>query len=375
MNTEHRAWIAHFQLRNMISATSRSDIYYAGKSKIMHTDSSRRTADCVMDLSKVSMDSAAFMVTTMTASDNALVAGGYYGDYAYTNLASETGMGPITGFITEAHNGITNHVQVSKARSTTNPQAAFSSNDSHLRILDLHSNRFVNSIRYPEPINCTAISPNSRLRAVVGDFAGALITDASSGQALQQLHGHAGDAFACAWADDDITLATAAQDCQILVWDARNWARPLACLATELACARSLRFSPVGGGRRVLLAAEADDVVSVIDAEAFDRRQVLDCFGTVAGVAVAPDGDEFWVANADPTFGGLMEFERVGYGERFGVGVSRRVRRGAWGFGPSLEREGPPEWVGEGELEGDVRVRRTARARRRRGLGLGVLVL
>ncbi|KAF2146850.1 uncharacterized protein K452DRAFT_218739 [Aplosporella prunicola CBS 121167] len=385
MNTKHQALIAHFQLRNLIAATSRNDIYYAGRSRIMRTDSLGQSTDCVMDLTKSSFDSlhsAAFDVTSMAASDDILIAGGFYGEYALIDLQSEYGTKPTQGFITHRVNGITNHVHTFNSRSSGNPMAVFSSNDKCLRILDCHTNTFISDFGYEEAINCSATSPNGRMRMLVGDFQETLITDAETGRPFERLGGHTEDAFACAWADDGIHLATGAQDSQVVIYDARWWRAPLAILASSMACPRSLHFSPVGGGRRVLLAAEADDVVSVIDAQNFDRCQTLNFFGTVSGVSFLPDGSSFYVANSDGKFGGIMEFERAGHGELFGhsnTGASAAQgrwndagKRRAW---VGADAEGPHEWADESVLESDARVRLTAKARKLRGLDLDDLVV
>ncbi|KAK8233255.1 WD40-repeat-containing domain protein [Phyllosticta capitalensis] len=320
-NTNHHALIAHFQLRNLISATSRQDIYYAGRSRIMRTDSLGQSTSCVMDLARTPfspLHSATFDITSMatSAADNLLIAGAFHGEFALTSLSAAHGTKPTQGFITHHPNGITNHVHIFPSRSGSAPTAAFSSNDRCMRLLDCTTATLTATHKYQEAINCSATAPDARLRAVVGDFHEGLITDADSGAVLQRLpRVHNDHAFACAWADDGVHVATGAQDSTVAIWDARNWAQPLTSFYSTLACPRSLHFSPVGGGRRVLLAAEADDVVNVVDAVSFDKCQSIDFFGAVAGVSWVPDGSSFFVANADAKFGGIMEFERSAWGE------------------------------------------------------------
>lgn len=385
MNTNHQALIAHFQLRNLIAATSRADIFYAGRSRVMRTDSSGVSTSCVMDLTRSHFDSlhsATFDITSMTASENILIAGGFHGEYALVDLQSEYGSKPTQGFITHEPNGITNHVHTFANRSTGGSMAAFSSNDKRLRVLDCTTNRFVHDFGYEEAINCSATSPNGRMRMVVGDFHETLITDAETGRPFERLPEHDEHTFACAWADDGIHLATGAQDSKVVVYDARWWRQPLSIIASTMACPRSLHFSPVGGGRRVLLSAEADDVVSVIDAQTFDRAQTLDFFGSVSGVSFVPDGSSFFVANSDGKFGGIMEFERAGWGERMGVQTEHetsRFERGGSNLsgrrpGRAVDRD-QTQWANDFDADANARTKLGSMARRRRGLGLGELVV
>ena len=158
----------------------------------------------------------------------------------------------------------------------------------------------------------------SLLLLCVGDFHQTLITNAETGQPFETLKAHKDDAFACAWADDGIHVASAAQDSTIAVWDARYWRKPLAVLPAEQSIPRILRFSPVGSGPRVLVAAEADDYINIINAQTFESKQVFDLFGPTAGISMTPDGQSLFVANAERRFGGIVELERTGWGETFG---------------------------------------------------------
>jgi len=129
-----------------------------------------------------------------------------------------------------------------------------------------------------------------------------------------------------------------------------------------------MAFSPVGSGRRALVLAESADYVHVVDATTFESEQRFEFFGEISGVSFVPDGDSFWVANADHVFGGLMEFERAGVGGGFGIRQAEvedeDEDEGIWN-----------DWAEEGEMDGDDRVVQTEGWRRRRGLRLGELVI
>ncbi|TID16408.1 WD40 repeat-like protein [Venturia nashicola] len=372
MNTNHRTIIEHYQLRNLLVSTSHNDVYYVSRSRVLHTSPTSAYASCAMDLADSpasSMQSSGMRITALASAENTLIAGGYGGEYAIQNLSSEYGTGQIKGRVSCVTSAIANHIHTFKSRISGYPQAVFCSNDSYIRVLDCYTNQFMSPMRYDNIVNCAATSPNGRLRVVVGEFEGAIIVDADSGRALRQLDGHNTHGFAATWADDDIHVATAAQDCHILVWDARNWSLPLADIACEGTSATSLQFSPVGGGKRALLAAEAADIVNIIDADTFDRKQVVDFFGDVAGISMSSDGSEFYIANSDRRFGGLMTFRRSGYGgndfeEHADVGVGGGNSR--WHHRSSEQHD----WLPEYDLEYHSEVRLSARARRRRGLEL-----
>lgn len=369
MNTRHRAYFPHFQLRNLLASTSRNDIYYATKDGLLRTDASGTTPTFVIDNRKRTIHGNACLITTLAATDNVLIAGGFEGEYAIANLSASHGTPYTTGVIKDCSpdtkSWITNHVHLFNSRTTYVPQAVLCSNDWRLRILDCETNRFTHSFLYPSAVNCSATSPNGRMRVVVGDFHEALITNAETGQPFETLNAHVDDVFACDWADDGIHVATAAQDSTIVVWDARNWKKPITTLFSELSIPRVLRFSPIGSGPRVLVAAEADDYVNVINAQTFESKQVFDFFGPTAGISMTPDGQSLFIANAERRFGGIIELERTGWAE---FTRSRRPPE------PYMEAE-MVDWESDDHLDDRSRVPCGFRERERRGIDLGSLLV
>lgn len=378
MNTAHKPYIPHFQLRNLLATTSRNDVYYAALHKVMRTDASGSPATTIMDLSKQTTDGQRFQVTTLAAKDDVLIAGGFEGEYALTSLSSTYGTSPTLGRIRDrspdSKSHITNHIHLFENRHSYTPQAVLCSNDYRLRILDVGTNAFTHSFLYPTAVNCSATSPDGRMRVVVGDFQETLITNADTGQPLESLNSHTDDVFACAWADDGVHVATAAQDSTIVVWDARYWGKPLTVIYSQVSIPRVLRFSPVGGGPRVLVAAEADDYISIINAQTFESRQVFDFFGSTAGVSMTPDGQSLFVANSEKRFAGIMELERAGWGEKQngrGEGMWHAGKRwkGQW------EKEMVVDWMDDDGLRADRRVVCGWDERERRGNEFGELMV
>jgi WD40 repeat protein len=263
-------------------------------------------------------------ISTVAADHNLVIAGGFYGEYGMTRLDAPPGSRHIEGLMTHDPNPITNHIQIYLNRHSGLPQAAFASNDNGLRILDCMTNTIAAQHKFDYAINCSAISPDHRLRALVGDTRSVMISNAETGETLQELSGHEDYGFACAWADNGWHVATGNQDKLIKVWDARMWTdhhgagKPLKTIAATMAGARSLKFSPLGSGKRVLVASEAADIISVIDAETYNEKQTLDLYGEICGVDFTPDGSLLFAGINDPLRGGIMEFEKCGFGDLYG---------------------------------------------------------
>jgi hypothetical protein len=369
MDTRHRAYYPHFQLRNVMAATSRNDIYYATKSGVQRTNASGATLEPVVDLRKRTVNGNECQITTLAASNNVLVAGGFEGDYYIANLAPTDDDSFTTGMIRDwspdTKSYITNHVHLFNSRSSYSPQAVLCSNDAGLRVLDCATDTFRSSFAYPSAVNCSDTSPDGRMRVVVGDFEETLITNAETGEPFETLKAHRDDAFACAWADDGIHVASAAQDSTIAVWDARNWSEPIAMINSEYSVPRALRFSPVGSGPRVLIAAEADDYINVINAQTFKSKQLFDFFGPTAGISMTPDGQSLFVANAERRFGGIIELERSGWGEAAEPRGRHDVRT----------HDDWTDWDVNDGFDHDRRVPCGFGQRDRRGLDLGELVI
>ncbi|KUI54045.1 hypothetical protein VP1G_01320 [Cytospora mali] len=314
--------LSHFQLRNVLASTSRSQVFYPGQMTVQQFNP-------ISGKGKVALkahDIPQLQVSTLAADHGTLVAGGFFGEYCFRRLDSdeEGGSGHIhEGTITTDSSGITNHVQVHLSRSSTGPKASFASNDRGFRVLDIETDKFISEVYFEQPVNCSAISPDCRLRVMVGDQKEVLITKAETDgqpEILQRLSGHGDFGFACDWADDGWTVATGFQDKLVKVWDARRWTNacgistPVCTLRAEMAGVRALKFSPIGSGKRVLVAAEEADFVNIIDAQTFQAKQTFDFFGEIGGVSFANEGQDLHVLCCDRVRGGLFNLERCGVG-------------------------------------------------------------
>ncbi|KAI1368702.1 WD40-repeat-containing domain protein [Xylaria arbuscula] len=309
--------LLHFQLRNILGCASRTAVYYPCTSgTVRELDP---TTGHFKDAMKFKNTDDA-LVSTLTAEEGILMTGGFHGTYRYRSIGTGDDASCYDGRLTDHVSGITNHVQVNSSRRSSTPLAAFASNDYGFRMVDLARNEIVLDTMYDHALNCTTLSPDKRLRVMVGDLREVLITDAETGQVLQCLEGHRDFGFACDWASDGWTIATGNQDKTIRIWDARMWkdtkgkSLNVAVIRSEMAGVRSLRFSPLGSGKRLLLAAEEADVVNIIDAQTFDSKQTIDVIGELAGVSFTNAGQEAMVLSSDPLRGGVIRLERCDHG-------------------------------------------------------------
>ncbi|RDA87981.1 hypothetical protein CP532_3409 [Ophiocordyceps camponoti-leonardi (nom. inval.)] len=306
--------LAHFQLRSVLACPTRTQAYYTSPSGISRLDLSSRKAELAMNLRDYFPTMGA-VVSTLDAAHGVLMGGTFNGDYYIQPLDHD---GLNEGQISP--DAITNHLRIHTPRRSSRPVASIASNDCGFRVLDIETDTFVSHASYDFALNCSALSPDRRLRVLVGDNANVLIVNADTGETLQELAGHRDYGFSCDWSEDGWTVATGFQDKAVKIWDARRWcdssgnSTAVCTLRSEMAGVRGLRFSPLGGGRPVLVAAEEADFVNLIDAKTFATKQTMDVFSEIGGIAFANEGQELNVLCCDAHRGGLLQLERCGDG-------------------------------------------------------------
>lgn len=315
--------LAHFQLRSVLACPTRTQAYYTSPSGISRLDMSSGRAEVAMNLRDY-FPAMGAVVSTLDAGHGVLVGGTFNGDYYIQPLDSDGGRVFTEGQISS--DAITNHVRIHTPRRSSRPVASIASNDCGYRLLDIDSDSFVSHVSYDFALNCSALSPDGRLRVLVGDDPKALIVNADTGETLQELSGHRDYGFACDWSEDGWTVATGFQDKAVKIWDARRWcdsngvSTPICTMRSEMAGVRGLRFSPLGGGRPVLVAAEEADFVNLIDAQTFTTKQTIDVFSEIGGLAFANDGQDLNILCCDAHRGGLLQLERCGAALEMGSG-------------------------------------------------------
>ncbi|RWA14645.1 hypothetical protein EKO27_g417 [Xylaria grammica] len=341
--------LLHFQLRNIMGCASRTAVYYPCVSGTVR-ELDPTTGQVRMAMKFRNNEDAS--ISTLTAEEGFLVTGSFYGTYRYRPIVTENESCYYDGRLTDHISGITNHVQINSSRRSSIPLAAFASNDYGFRMVDLARNEIIMDKMYGHALNCTALSPDKRLRVMVGDLQDVLITDAETGEIITTLGGHRDYGFACDWAPDGWTVATGNQDKSIRIWDARMWKNTkgksvsVAVMRSEMAGVRSLRFSPLGSGKRLLVAAEEADVINIVDAQTFDSKQTIDVFGELAGVSFTGAGQEVVALSSDPVRGGVLSLERCDHGAETTFSYTRRrYSQNYWWLTPGYDWLPTPEQV------------------------------
>lgn len=308
--------LAHFQLRSVLASPSRTRAYYSSPKGITRINLASKETDLVLNLHE--FPSTGGVISTLDAAHGVLMGGTFNGDYCIQSLDSEEGTAFSEGQISP--DGITNHLSIHTPRRSSRPVASIASNDRGFRIMDIETEKLISQTMYDFALNCSACSPDRRLRVLVGDDPKAVIVNADTGETLQELAGHQDYGFACDWSDDGWTVATGFQDKAVKIWDARRWCNssglstPLCTIRSEMAGVRGLRFSPLGSGRPILAAAEEADFINLIDARTFATKQTIDVFSEIGGLAFANDGQDLNVLCCDAHRGGLLQLERCGGG-------------------------------------------------------------
>lgn len=307
-----RSNFMHFQLRNLLWATSKHDVYVMSDNTVTHWCTLTRKLTEVLNVD--SRHAATyFQISTMCVRSlprcRLLAVGGFSGEMVLKRLDAAK---PAPHFlrVSREENAITNAIESYDSRSGATCVVS-SNNDTHVRVFDAETGARSQCFLLPWAVNFTAVSPDARTFCVVGDDRAVLLMDASSGKIAHTISGHHDYSFAAAWHPNGVQFATGNQDTTTRVWDARYTGQALAVLRGRMGAVRSLRYSSDGS---TLVSAEPADFVHVYDvARGGDEwsSQEIDIFGEVAGISLSPDDSTLFVGVADPTYGSLLEFSRV----------------------------------------------------------------
>ncbi|XAR48572.1 hypothetical protein NMG60_11031438 [Bertholletia excelsa] len=308
--------IVHFQLRNLLSTTSKHDVYLMQNYSVMHWSSLLRRGKEVLNVAKPVVPTlkcpgslaqivSRVQISSITVRDNLLVAGGFHGELICKEL-NQSGIAFSTK-ITADENAITNSVDICH-NPNGSLQVMTANNDAQIRVFDAGNFTCLSGFTFPWCVNNSSVSPDGRLLAVLGDSAECLLADAQSGKIVGNLKGHLDYSFASAWHPDGRILATGNQDTTCRLWDIRNMSKSVAILKGRMGAIRSIRFTSDG---RFLAMAEPADFVHVFDTQSdYSQAQEIDLFGEIAGVSFSPDTEALFVGVADRTYGSLLEFNR-----------------------------------------------------------------
>ncbi|KAD3337092.1 hypothetical protein E3N88_32612 [Mikania micrantha] len=301
--------VLHFQLRNLVWATSKHDVYLMSNYSIMHWSSLSQNLTEILNFSghvaptekhagSILEGFTQTQISTLAVSDDFLVAGGFQGELACKRL-DKPGVSFCTR-ITYEDNAITNAIEIYDALSGGMHFMA-SNNDCGVREYDMDAFQLVNHFCFPWPVNHTSLSPDRKLITVVGDHLDGLLT-------VGTVEGHLDYSFASAWHPDGRIFATGNQDKTCRVWDLRNLSNPVSVLKGNMGAVRSVRFSSNG---QFLVVAESADFVHVYNTKLnYEKRQEIDFFGEISGVSLSPDDETLYVGLWDRTYASLLQFNK-----------------------------------------------------------------
>ncbi|KAK8552220.1 hypothetical protein V6N12_040830 [Hibiscus sabdariffa] len=278
-----KSTIVHFQLRNLLWATSKHDVYLMENYSVMHWSSLLRRGKEVLNVAKpivpslkhpgsLSQQLSRVQISTMAVKENFMVAGGFQGELICKYL-NQPGVAFCTKLTTD-DNAITNAVDV-----YCNPSGAVrvmaANNDAQIRIFDAETFAIVNRYSFDWSVNNASVSPDRKLLGVLGDSVESLIVDAQSGKVISSLKGHLDYSFASDWHPDGHILATGNQDTSCRLWDIRNLSKSLAVLKGRMGAIRGVKFTSDG---RFMAMAEPADFVHVFDTKSgLEPRTVSTC--------------------------------------------------------------------------------------------------
>ncbi|KAL0916018.1 hypothetical protein M5K25_013497 [Dendrobium thyrsiflorum] len=311
-----KSTIHHFQLRNLVWASSKHDVYLMSLFSVIHWSALTREKNVVMDVAghvapcekhpgSLLEGFSQTQVSTLAVKDKLLIAGGFQGELICKYLDREG----ITFCCrtTYDENAITNAVEIYDSMSGAVHFMA-SNNDCGVRDFDMERFQLSKHFRFDWPVNHTALSPNGKLIVIVGDSAEGLLLDSQTGKTIQDLHGHVDYSFASAWHPDGSMFATGNQDKTCRLWDVRNLSSSVAVFRGNLGAIRSIRFSSDG---RFMAIAEPADFVHIFDVGSdYSKRQELDFFGEISGMSFSPDTESLFVGIWDRTYGSLLQYNR-----------------------------------------------------------------
>ncbi|ERN19030.1 uncharacterized WD repeat-containing protein C2A9.03 [Amborella trichopoda] len=311
-----KSTILHFQLRNLVWATSKHDVYLMSTYSLLHwsslscnttevLDVSGHVAPCEKHPGSLLEGFTQTQVSTLAVKDNLLVAGGFQGELICKYLDR-----PGVSFCSRTtydENAITNAVEIYTTSSGSIHFMA-SNNDCGVRDFDMERFQLCNHFRFSWPVNHTSLSPDGKLIVVVGDHPDGILADSQTGKTIIPLLGHLDYSFASAWHPDGRIFATGNQDKTCRVWDIRNLSSSLAVLKGNLGAVRSIRFTTDG---RFMAMAEPADFVHIYDTKSnYSKQQEIDFFGEISGMSFSPDTEALFIGVWDRTYGSLLQYRR-----------------------------------------------------------------
>ncbi|KAG0379594.1 hypothetical protein BGX24_012551 [Mortierella sp. AD032] len=297
----------HPQLRNLVYATSKNDVYYLYDNSIQHWSPQRRSSTTILGRPLRNLHSRIpNRITTMAAMDEFLIVGGEDGSFTFMNL--QTCENPVYDSFTTEHYLEVNGIEITRSRTG----AYMSSNDhvdKQLRCLDLTTLQVSATFPALKFANFASQSPDGHMLALATDELEGHVMSVNSREKIATLKGHQRFSFSVAWSPDSRMLATGNDDHSTCVFDTRMLTTPVHILSREVQeSVRSLRYSNCG---RYLAMAEDRHYVHIVDTTTnYSQAQKIDFVGDISGISFTPDGEGLYIGVSSIDFSSLLEFEK-----------------------------------------------------------------
>ncbi|KAI9361541.1 hypothetical protein BD770DRAFT_441538 [Pilaira anomala] len=298
---DEKCSIGHFQLRNLLWATNKNNIYYVCGDTVRQWSPQRKKSTQVIDLATANRPgSVSLKITSMACAHGILFAGGFKGECVWKVVQDTSNISNQFNTTNESRSiGITNYTDIVKDKAGVT-LGIVSNNDATIKCINLETAQIEQKFSLPFAANCSSLSPDSRMLCLVGDSTETLIVDADNGKSVVSINEHHDFSFACCWNPDGRTFATGNQDRTTRVYDIRNTSKAMYVLGSNVGAIRSLHYSHDG---QYLAAAEPIDFVHLYETKHYESSQVIDMFGDIAGVSFTPEDQSLYIANANDKLG------------------------------------------------------------------------
>uniref|UniRef100_A0A453RVZ5 WD repeat-containing protein n=3 Tax=Aegilops tauschii subsp. strangulata TaxID=200361 RepID=A0A453RVZ5_AEGTS len=183
-----RLSIVHFQLRNLVWATTKHDVYTVHNQSMTHWSSLNQIStelingdDCIIPKQRGHGSQSVSMVqfTTMAVDNDLLVVGGFHGELICKRLEDDGIV--FSTRVTDDENAITNSLEIYQDPNGSR-RLVVANNDCSVRIFDTKYFDLLNHYVFPWSVNSVSVNPDGTLFAVLGDHEDGLVVDPKCGK-------------------------------------------------------------------------------------------------------------------------------------------------------------------------------------------------
>ncbi|KAJ1882570.1 hypothetical protein LPJ57_000852, partial [Coemansia sp. RSA 486] len=302
-----RSQINHFQLRDLVWATSSYDVFFWHADGVHRWNPWMRSRECIVSRRRMPHG---FRLSALCADNGMVFAGDHRGRFFVAPLWDSDAENRYPVSIGKLGGDIINHA--TPGPSSGGAQTVLAAHNSgFLHTIDAETLQIARSRSFEWAVNSCAQTSDGRMQCVVGDDTAGLVIDARApdhSPPVARLEGHFDYSFSCAFSPDSRLVATGCQDTAVRVFDMRRPDSALAMFCGHIGAMRSVQFSSCG---KFLAAAEPADYVHIYDMHGFSQAQDIELMGEIAGATFSPDSGCLFIGVADALHGsGMIEFNR-----------------------------------------------------------------